>query len=81
MIDKQTYLNLKREIKLVPYTYIVDLYKDMNLDEYERGLLLDFYSGKTVVQVCMERNISAGSYTTHMKKLFTKIYNYKNTLK
>ena len=80
MIDKETYLNLKKEIKCLSYNNVLNLCKDMNLDTEEKQLLLDFYNKKTMVQVCMEHGMSYNTYTNHMKVLFSKIYNYKNTL-
>ncbi len=81
MIDRQTYFNLKREIKLFSYNNIVRLCDEMNLEQNERDLLLDFYKDKTQTQVCMERGMCPTTYSKRMKMLFTKIYNYKNTLK
>lgn len=81
MIDKNTYLNLKREIRCLSYNNILELCDNMKLDKEERQLLLDFYKKKKAIQTCMEICISPNTYTNHMKILFTKIYNYKNTLK
>ena len=81
MIDKKTYLNLKKEIRCLSYNNILKLCDDMQLNDEERTLLLAFYDKKKYIQVCMEQNIGKNTYTNHMKILFTKIYNYKNTLK
>lgn len=81
MIDKNTYLNLKREIRYLSYNNLIELCDSMKLDKEERQLLLDFYKKKKAIHTCMEINISPNTYTNHMKILFTKIYNYKNTLK
>ena len=81
MIDKQTYLNLKKEIRCLSYNSILKICEDMKLNKEEKQLLLDFYKGKTLVQVCMEQCMSYNTYTNHMKILFAKIYDYKNTLK
>ena len=80
MIDKNTYLNLKREIRYLSYNNILELCDNMKLDKEERQLLIDYYKKKKAIQTCMETNISPNTYTNHMKILFTKIYNYKNTL-
>ena len=80
MIDKETYLNLKIEIRCISYNNVLELCESMKLDKEERQLLLDFYNKKTMVQVCMEHGMSYNTYTNHMKVLFSKIYNYKNTL-
>ena len=53
----------------------------MNLDNEEQRLLLDFYKGKKVIQICMESGMCPNTFTYRLKKLLTKIYNYKNTLK
>lgn len=80
MIDKETYLNLKREIKYLSYNNIIKLCEDMNLNTEEKMLLLNFYENKTRISTCMEMGMSEDTYTNHMKVLFTKINNYKNTL-
>lgn len=80
MLDKTTYLNLKKEIKYMCRKNVLRLCKDMELNEEERQLLLYFYSGKSKVQTCLELCISATYYTEHMKILFSKINDYKNTL-
>lgn len=80
MIDKNTYLNLKREIKCLCRKNVLELCDNMNLNQEERNLLLNFYDNKSRVQGSMEVGMSLDTYTTHMKLLFTKIYNYKNTL-
>lgn len=79
MIDKQTYLSLKREIKCLCRVNVLKLCDDMQLNTEERELLLSFYDGKTRTRVCYDMSISEVYYKTHMKMLFSKIYNYKNT--
>lgn len=80
MIDRNTYINLKHEIRYMPRNNILKLCDDMLLNEEERILLLNFYDNKMVIQTCMELSIGTTSYNTKIKTLFTKIYNYKNTL-
>lgn len=80
MIDKNTYLNLKKEIRCLSYNNVLELCDNMQLDKYEKQLLIDFYKKKKAIQTCMENGISINTYTNHMKIIFTKIYNYKNTL-
>ena len=80
MIDKNTYLSLKREIKHLCRKNIIELCDNMELNQEERQLLINFYDNKSRIQTCMEMGMSQDTYTTHMKLLFTKIYNYKNTL-
>lgn len=81
MIERNEYFNLKREIKTLSYNNILKLYEEMQLDDEERKLLDNFYRNKSRVQTCMEIGMSFDTYTKHMKLLFTKINNYKNTLK
>ena len=81
MIDKNTYINLKHEIRYMPRTSVLKLCEDMILNEEERVLLLNFYDNKMVIQTCMQLNIGTTSYNKRIKMLFTKINNYKNTLK
>ena len=80
MIDRKTYLNLKREIKDTPRVFVVKLCEDMMLNTEEKTLLMNMYDNKSVIQTCMELSFSEFTYNYKMKKLFTKINNYKNTL-
>ena len=79
MIDKKEYLALKREIKCLCRANVVKLCNDMELNTEERTLLLSFYDGKSRTRVCYDMAISDVYYKTHMKKLFSKIKDYKNT--
>ena len=81
MIDKNTYLQLKREIKYLCRASVIKLADDMELNTEERNLLMSFYEGKTRTRVCYDMSISTTYYREHMKMLFSKIYDYKNTLK
>lgn len=81
MIDKQTYLQLKREIKCLCRANINKLCDDMEPNTEEREFLISFYEGKTRTRVCYDMSISTTYYREHMKMLFSKIYDYKNTLK
>lgn len=80
MLDKTTYLNLKKEVKCLCRKNVITLCDEMELSEEERKLLMYFYDGKTRVQTCMEMCVSPTYYNNHMKILFSKINNYKNTL-
>lgn len=80
MLDKTTYLNLKKEVKCLCRKKVITLCDEMELSEEERKLLMYFYDGKTRVQTCMEMCVSPTYYNNHMKILFSKINNYKNTL-
>ena len=81
MLDKKTYLDLKKEVKCLCRKNIIILCDEMGLNEEERQLLMYFYDGKTKVQTCMDLCISPTYYHNHMKILFTKINDYKNTFK
>lgn len=80
MLDKKTYLNLKKTIKCMCRKNVLKLCDDMELNKEERDLLMYFYDGKTRIQTCIELSISETYYKNHMKILFTKINDYKNTL-
>ena len=80
MIDKNTYINLKHEIKAMSRNNVLKLCDDMILNNEERQLLINFYDNKMVIHTCMELNIGTMTYNRHIKKLFAKINNYKNTL-
>lgn len=79
MIDKSAYLQLKREIKCLCRANINKLCDDMDLNTEERDLLISFYEGKTRTRVCYDMSISTTYYRDHMRLLFSKIYDYKNT--
>lgn len=81
MIDKKTYLQLKREIKCLCRANVIKLADDMQLNTEEKELLLAFYDGKTRTRVCYDMSISTTYYREHMKLLFSKIHDYKNTFK
>ena len=80
MLDKKGYLNLKKEIKFMCRTNVLKLCDDIQLNDEERKLLLYFYDGKSRIQTCMEMCISITYYTEHLKIIFNKINDYKNTL-
>ena len=79
MIGKKEYLQLKREIKCLCRANVVKLCNDMELNTEDKELLLAFYDGKTRTRVCYDMSISTTYYGDHMKLLFSKIYDYKNT--
>jgi len=79
MIDKVTYLQLKKEIKCLCRASVVKLANDMELNTEDKELLLSFYDGDTRIKVCLDMGISTEYYRTHMRLLFSKIYDYKNT--
>lgn len=53
-----------------------DLIEKMELSDEESKLFLSWYDGDTVVKTCMENYISEDTYTNHLKKIFSKVYNY-----
>lgn len=79
MLDKKTYLSLKKDIRCCCRNNIKQLCDDMELNDFERKLLCKFYDGDMVDKVCLELCISKPTYTKCMKILFSKIYDYKNT--
>jgi hypothetical protein len=81
MLDRREYLNLKKEIKCLCRKNVVTLCDEMELNEEERNLLLYFYDGKSRIETSIDLHISIEYYTEHMKILFNKIYDYKNTFK
>jgi len=81
MIDKNTYLQLKKEIRCYPCNHVLDLCDSMKLNEYEKQLLMNFYNKEKVVHTCMDMGMTSMTYTKHLKEILTKFYNYKNTLK
>lgn len=80
MLDKKTYLDLKKEVKCLCRKNVVLLCDEVELNDEERDLLMYFYEGKTRVQTCMDLCISPTYYNNHMKILFAKINDYKNTI-
>ena len=81
MIDKETYLNLKKEIKSICRQNVIKLCDDMELTKEERTLLMRFYDDDSRLSTCMKLSISEFYYTRHLKMIFNKINDYKNTLK
>lgn len=81
MIDKKTYLDLKKEIKCLCRANVIKLCDDMELNTEEKTLLMYFYDGKTRTRTCYDMCISTTYYRDHMRTLFSKINDYKNTLK
>jgi len=76
MISKSDYLKLKKYLKLQPKVQIRDLISTLELNDDESKLLLSWYDGNKVIKTCMENYISEDTYTNHLKKIFSKIYNY-----
>lgn len=81
MLDRTEYLNLKKEIKSLCRKNVVALCDEMGLNEEERNLLLYFYDGKSRIETSIDLHVSIEYYSQHMKMLFNKIYDYKNTFK
>ena len=81
MIDKKTYLDLKKEVRSMCRVNVIKLCDDIQLNTNERKLLLSFYDDDSRTATCMKLSISEYYYKTHLKMIFTKINDYKNTLK
>lgn len=81
MIDKKTYLTLKKEIKSICRQNVIKLCDDVQLNKEERKLLLSFYDDDSRTSTCMKLCVSENYYKTHLKTIFNKIYDYKNTFK
>ena len=79
MIDKKLYIQLKKEVRCLCRKNLLKMCEDMELNNFEKDLLLDFYDNKTVVEICMKHNINKNSYIRYIKNIFNKIYDYKNT--
>lgn len=80
MLDKNTYLGMKRQVRCSCRPTIATLCESMGLSDYEKTLLLDFYDGKLRIQTCMEQGVSEKKYSKDLKKVFCKINDYyKNT--
>lgn len=79
MIDKKTYLEMKRYIKCISRKNIVDICDEIELTQFERNLLLRFYDGDMVQAISMDLCISPSTFTKYLKKILSKIYHYKNT--
>mgnify|MGYP001622898724 FL=1 len=79
MIDKSTYIQMKRDIKCVCRKDLLDLCDKMELTQLERNMLFRFYDGDMVQSICMDMCISPTTYTKYMKRILSKIYYYKNT--
>lgn len=80
MISKDVYLDTKRWVKCLCRTNLKQLCDDMELTEYEKELIMGYYDNKTIINQCMNLNISKGKYTSDLKMICTKINNYKSTL-
>lgn len=79
MLDKKTYLSMKRDIKCMCRNHVKNLCENMELDEFEKKILMNFYNGEKVQKTCMGLGISQPTYTTCMKIILSKINDYKNT--
>lgn len=78
MISKSDYLKLKKHLKVQSKVQIKDLIGTLELNPDEGKLLLSWYNGDKVIKTCMENYISEDTYTSNLKKIFSKIYNYFN---
>jgi len=76
MISKSDYHKLKRYLKVQSKVQILHLKDELQLNDEESKLLLSWYDGDSVVKTCMNNYMSSDTYTNHLKKIFSKIYNY-----
>jgi len=81
MIDKRTYLDLKKEIKHMCRQNVLNICDDVQLNEDERKLLLSYYDDSSRLYTCLKLCISENYYKKHLKIILNKIYDYKNTFK
>lgn len=72
------YTDLKRELKTWSKPQIKKLCDDMEMCDTNRDLLLAWYNGESVIKISMENYFTPKTYHDHMKKLFTRIYNYRD---
>ena len=79
MINKKLYLQLKRDIKCLCRPNLLKLVDEVGLNDFERSLLIELYEDKTSIDVCIRYNLNKNTYTDCMKKILSKIYDYKNT--
>ena len=76
MICKSDYLKLKKYLRLQSKVQIKDLISTLELNDNESKLLLSWYDGDKVIKTCMENYISEDTYTSYLKKIFSKILLY-----
>lgn len=79
MLEKSIYHAMKKEIKSLCRSHVLQLCSDLQLNDYEKQLLLDFYDGKSRIETSMNLNINVTKYTLDLEQVFTKLYDYKNT--
>ena len=78
MITKSDYHRLKKYLKVLSKPQLRNLISEMELSKDEENLLLSWYNGDSVIKTCMENYICEDTYTSYLKKIFSKIYNYFN---
>lgn len=79
MINKKLYLQLKRDIKCLCRPNLLKLADEVGLNDFKKSLLIELYEDKTSIDVCIRYNLNKNTYTDCMKKILSKIYDYKNT--
>lgn len=79
MLDKKTYLSMKRYIKCMCRSHVKTLCENMELDDFEKSLVMRFYDGEKVEKTCIDLGISQPTYTVCLKTVMSKINDYKNT--
>ena len=76
MLSKDQYHELKRELKSRCKPSIVDLCKELDLDDYESSIIMAFYNGMSRVEVSFKLNICESKYTRDLKKILNKVADY-----
>lgn len=81
MLSTKSYLELKQQVKRLCRKSVIELCDDMELNNEEKQLLMYFYDGKSKIATCIDLGFSSTYYSSHMRLLFEKINDYKNTFK
>lgn len=79
MISKQEYHKLKNELKFYCKPNLLQLAKDVNLDDYETALLLCIYSNMSRVEIGNKLHIRETKCSNDSKKVLAKIGDYIKT--
>lgn len=80
MLEKSIYMNAKRRLKCLCKTNLTTMCDEMELNDYERKILLSFYNGDKVVQTCLDLGISHTTYTKDLRQVFAKVIDYNKNI-
>jgi len=75
-MNKKRVNRLKKYLKTLPKTQIMQLCDDMMLSDYEKNLIIATYNGEKRDKICMDNYISSVTYTAHYHTILYKILNY-----